>query len=119
MNEIDFAAERHKVGGRLNNRAENSHQPVPAPRTGDAAVSKPEDAACGCYVFRLAGVPGPIRPTISQISSRKRVFSAGLVPVCRYCGIPAYHMSGSLTRCTTRSRSWQAAGSSAGHPTPP
>ena len=27
MNEIDFATERHKVGGRLNNRAENSHQP--------------------------------------------------------------------------------------------
>ena len=27
MNEIGFAAERHEVGGRLNNRAENSHQP--------------------------------------------------------------------------------------------
>ena len=27
MNEIDVAAERHEVGGRLNNRAENSHQP--------------------------------------------------------------------------------------------
>jgi len=27
MNEIGVAAERHKVGGRLNNRAENSHQP--------------------------------------------------------------------------------------------
>jgi putative transposase len=27
MNEIDFAAELLKVGGRLNNRAENSHQP--------------------------------------------------------------------------------------------
>ena len=27
MNEIGVAAERHQVGGRLNNRAENSHQP--------------------------------------------------------------------------------------------
>jgi putative transposase len=27
MNEIGAAAERHEVGGRLNNRAENSHQP--------------------------------------------------------------------------------------------
>jgi putative transposase len=28
MNEIGFAAGRHEVGGRLNNRAENSHQPL-------------------------------------------------------------------------------------------
>ena len=28
MNEIGVAAERHEVGGRLNNRAENSHQPT-------------------------------------------------------------------------------------------
>ena len=27
MNEIGVAAERYEVGGRLNNRAENSHQP--------------------------------------------------------------------------------------------
>ena len=27
MNEIGVAADRHEVGGRLNNRAENSHQP--------------------------------------------------------------------------------------------
>jgi putative transposase len=27
MNKIGVAAERHEVGGRLNNRAENSHQP--------------------------------------------------------------------------------------------
>jgi putative transposase len=27
MNEIGVAAERHEVGGRLNNRSENSHQP--------------------------------------------------------------------------------------------
>ena len=27
MNEISVAAERREVGGRLNNRAENSHQP--------------------------------------------------------------------------------------------
>ncbi|HTZ66755.1 MAG TPA: DDE-type integrase/transposase/recombinase [Roseiarcus sp.] len=27
MNEIGVVAERHEVGGRLNNRAENSHQP--------------------------------------------------------------------------------------------
>ncbi len=27
MNDIGFAAERHEVGGRLNNRIENSHQP--------------------------------------------------------------------------------------------
>ena len=27
MNEIGVAAERHEVSGRLNNRAENSHQP--------------------------------------------------------------------------------------------
>jgi putative transposase len=27
MNDIGVAAERHEVGGRLNNRAENSHQP--------------------------------------------------------------------------------------------
>jgi hypothetical protein len=27
MNEIGVAAERHEVGGQLNNRAENSHQP--------------------------------------------------------------------------------------------
>jgi putative transposase len=27
MNEIGVSAERHEVGGRLNNRAENSHQP--------------------------------------------------------------------------------------------
>ena len=27
MNEIGVAAQRHEVGGRLNNRAENSHQP--------------------------------------------------------------------------------------------
>ena len=27
MNDIGVAAEQHKVGGRLNNRAENSHQP--------------------------------------------------------------------------------------------
>ena len=28
MNEFGVAAERHEVGGRLNNRAENSHQPL-------------------------------------------------------------------------------------------
>ena len=28
MNDIGVAAERHEVGGRLNNRAENSHQPT-------------------------------------------------------------------------------------------
>jgi putative transposase len=27
MNDIGVGAERHEVGGRLNNRAENSHQP--------------------------------------------------------------------------------------------
>ena len=27
MNDIGVAAERHEIGGRLNNRAENSHQP--------------------------------------------------------------------------------------------
>jgi putative transposase len=27
MNEMGVAAKRHEVGGRLNNRAENSHQP--------------------------------------------------------------------------------------------
>ena len=27
MNDIGVAAERHEVGGQLNNRAENSHQP--------------------------------------------------------------------------------------------
>jgi hypothetical protein len=28
MNEIGVAAELHEVGGRLNDRAENSHQPI-------------------------------------------------------------------------------------------
>ena len=28
MNEVGLTAERHEVGGRLNNRAENSHQPL-------------------------------------------------------------------------------------------
>ena len=67
MNEIDFAAERHKVGGRLNNRAENSHQPVPAPRTGDAAVSKPEDAA----EVQLSSCPGA-QPIQSGAPSRHK-----------------------------------------------
>ena len=39
MNEIGVAAQRHEVGGRLNNRAENSSA-VSATRTGDAALSK-------------------------------------------------------------------------------
>jgi putative transposase len=43
MQEIG-AADRHEVGELLNNRAENSHR-VSATRTGDAAVSKYEDAA--------------------------------------------------------------------------
>ena len=38
-------ADRHEVGGRLNNRAENSHQPFRRRERGDAAVSKYEDAA--------------------------------------------------------------------------
>ena len=40
MNEIGVAAERTQVGGRLNNRAENSHQPFRRRETGDAALSK-------------------------------------------------------------------------------
>jgi IS1 family transposase len=45
MDQIGVAADRHEVGGRLNNRAENSHQPFSTTRAGDAAVPKHEDAA--------------------------------------------------------------------------
>ena len=60
MNDIGLAADRHEVGGRLNNRAENSHQPVSATRTGDAAVSKSEDAA-EVQLSPRSGPP-PIQP---------------------------------------------------------
>ena len=33
-------ADRHEVGGRLNNRAENSHQPFRRPRAGGPQVSE-------------------------------------------------------------------------------
>jgi transposase-like protein len=53
MNEIGVAAERHEVGGRLNNRAEN-----PISRFGDAngrcSASKSEDAA----EIQLSSCPG-------------------------------------------------------------
>ena len=45
MGEIGVAADRHEVGGCLNNRAENSRPAISATRTGDAALSKSEDAA--------------------------------------------------------------------------
>jgi putative transposase len=63
MNEIGVAAERHAVGGRLNNRAENSHQP--ATRTGDAALSKSADAA----EVQLSSCPGA-QPIQSGAPSR-------------------------------------------------
>jgi hypothetical protein len=43
-----------------------------------------------------------IRSMISQISSRKRFFSAALVPMRRYCGMRLCHSSGSTTRCCTK-----------------
>ena len=54
MKEISNA-DRHEVGGRLNNRAENSHQPISTTREGHAAVSKHEDAA----EVQLSSRPGP------------------------------------------------------------
>ena len=42
MKEINNA-DRHEVGRRLNNRAENSHQPFSATRTSHAALSECED----------------------------------------------------------------------------
>jgi transposase-like protein len=44
MDEIGVAAYRHEVGGRRNNRAENSHQPFRR-RAGDAEVPTHEDAS--------------------------------------------------------------------------
>src|SRR4029077_2456258 len=64
MNEIGVAAERHEVGGRLNNRAENSHQPFRR-REGDAALSKSEDAA----EVQLSSCSGA-QPTQSEAPSR-------------------------------------------------
>ena len=65
MNEIGVAAERHEVGRRHNNRAENSHQPFRATRTGDAALSKSEDAA----EVQLSSCPGA-QPIQSRAPSR-------------------------------------------------
>ena len=63
MKEIG-AADRHEVGGRLNNRAENSHQPFRR-RERDAAVSKLEDAA----EVQLSSRPGA-QPIQSGAPSR-------------------------------------------------
>ncbi len=65
MNEIGVAAPRHEIAGVLNNRAENSHQPLSATRTGNAALSKSEDAA----EVQLSSRPGP-QPTPSGAPSR-------------------------------------------------
>ena len=54
MKEIG-AADRHEVGGRLNNRAENSSSAVSPTRARDAAVSKYEDAA----KIQFSSRPGP------------------------------------------------------------
>ena len=58
-------ADRHEVGRRLNNRAENSHPAVLATRTGDAALSKSEDAA----EVQLSSCPGA-QPIQSGAPSR-------------------------------------------------
>jgi transposase-like protein len=57
-------ADRREVGRRLNNRAENSHQPFRR-RTGDAKVSKHEDAA----EVQRTSRPGP-QPFQSGAPSR-------------------------------------------------
>ena len=62
MNEIGVAAERHEVGGRLNNRAESA---VSATRTGDAALSKFEAPA----EVQLSSRPGA-QPIQSGAPSR-------------------------------------------------
>jgi len=85
MNEIGVAAERHKVGYHLNNRAENSHQPF---RRRERAMQRfREDAA----EVQLSSRPGP-QPIQSGAPSRHE---AGLQAetlcclgrVARPCGV--------------------------------
>jgi IS1 family transposase len=65
MNEIRVAAERHEVGGRLNNRAENSHQPFRRRERAVQRFSKCEDAA----EIQLSSCPGA-QPIQSGAPSR-------------------------------------------------
>jgi transposase-like protein len=65
MNEIGVAAERHEVGGRLNNRAENSHQPFRRRERAMQRFSKSEDAA----EVQLSSCPGA-QPIQSGAPSR-------------------------------------------------
>ena len=55
MNDIGVAADRHEVGRRLNNRAENSHQPFRRRERVMQGLSKLEDAA----EIQRSSRPGP------------------------------------------------------------
>ena len=85
MNEIGVAAERHEVGGRLNNRAESA---VSAPRTGDAALSKFEAPA----EVQLSSRPGA-QPIQSGAPSRRRPVSSRDAPRPWPTGAPSRHRS--------------------------
>ena len=69
-------ADRQEVGRGLNNRAENSHQPVPAARTGHATVSKHEDAtkvqfnSCSSPRPFQSGTPSRHSPGLQTTASR-------------------------------------------------
>ncbi len=65
MNEIGVAAERHEVGGRLNNRAENSHQPFRRRERAMQRFRSIEDAA----EVQLSSCPGA-QPIQSGAPSR-------------------------------------------------
>ncbi len=72
VNEIGVAAERHEVGGRLNNRAENSHQPFRRRERVIAVCQTAQHANLAAFVIgerrsssqvggRLGGNPGSAR----------------------------------------------------------
>ena len=103
MNDIGVAAERHEVGGRLNNRREFASA-VSAARTGDAAFSKYEDAA----EIQLSSRPGP-QPIQSGAPSRHpadlQTETLGRISgVARPCGVDRHLKEGMCPAKSTNHR---------------
>ena len=99
MNEIGVAAERHEVGGRLNKPRREFASAVSATRTGDAALSKSEDAA----EVQLSSCPGaqPIQsgaPSRHEASLQAETLCS-LGPVARSRGIDRRSRDGGRAAC--------------------
>jgi transposase-like protein len=96
-------ADRQEVGGRLNNRAENSHQPFRRREPRHAALSKYEDAAEAQLSSRSGPPPfqsgAPYRhPSDSQTETLGRIGG-----VARPCGVDC-HLKGARAYESTNRR---------------